>query len=212
MLFVDEVLEDIKWRESMLINIKVLPVRYSMKAEDCDFLNKISVTGIYALWEGFVKETFIAYSRYITSLKLKRSEISTSILTHELNSICQFHMARSDLSKQIKLVELIDKVFQPIIPIKADINTKSNISYKVLDAILDAFSVSKGLRIDIEKKSNDLNRLLIFRNKSAHGDKAIKITTEDINRFCSLVLYLMNELCLCLYASAEKQEYKKNVL
>ena len=74
MIFIDEILTDIEWRITQLVTIRTLPIKYNLSTSDREIHNRTSIPAIYALWEGFVKEAFSIYARYLDSLQLSRDE------------------------------------------------------------------------------------------------------------------------------------------
>jgi hypothetical protein len=53
--------EDIDWRVSELMTIKTFPLHYELSEHHKKFFLKYSVPSIYAVWEGFVKNSFRLY-------------------------------------------------------------------------------------------------------------------------------------------------------
>ena len=206
MIFIDEILTDIEWRITQLVTIRTLPIKYNLSTSDREIHNRTSIPAIYALWEGFVKEAFSIYARYLDSLQLSREEINIVLLTHELDSLCDFQLARENLKAKVKLVAAINEKLQPVISISKKVPTKSNVNYKVLKDIFERFCVSSS--IDKGIYGNKIDRFLLFRNACAHGDNSIQITNKDSDEFYKLVEDLMYEVALCLEDSAKQQDYK----
>jgi hypothetical protein len=71
-LFIQEILADINWRVSELATIKSLPIKYSFRPDHKELQIKYSIPAIYAIWEGFVKNTFTIYSTHLNSLNITR--------------------------------------------------------------------------------------------------------------------------------------------
>jgi len=206
MVFINEILTDIEWRLTQLVTIRTLPIKYNLSTTDREVHNRTSIPAIYALWEGFVKEAFSIYARYLDSLQLSRDEINIVLLTHELDSLCDFQSSRENLKAKVKLVEAINEKLKPVISISKKVPTKSNVNYKVLKDIFDRFCIS--LTLDKSIYGSKIDRFLLFRNACAHGDNSIQINNSDLDEFYKLVEDLMYEVAVCLEHSAIHQDYK----
>lgn len=67
MYFIDEINSDIQWRMSELASLKSIPLRYNLLPHHKEMLIKYTIPSIYALWEGFVKNSFELYIMRISS-------------------------------------------------------------------------------------------------------------------------------------------------
>ena len=203
--FVEEILADIEWRTSELATLKSIPIRYSFSPDHKDLHIKYSVPAIYSIWEGFVKNCFTIYSNHLNTLSLRRSEISYALLTHQLDSECDFNNPRVHFDKKIKLVQSLDELFKDTITIKPMVPTESNVNLKVLNRILERFCVPE---ID-EKYSRGLNKLLLFRNKIAHGENSIIVNMTHVTEFISLVENLMLDVVIGVESCEKNETFKK---
>ena len=70
MYFIDEINSDIQWRMSELASLKTIPLRYNLLSHHKEMLIKYTIPSIYALWEGFVKNSFELYVREINKLNI----------------------------------------------------------------------------------------------------------------------------------------------
>lgn len=206
-IFIDEILIDIEWRISELATLKSIPIKYGFKLEHREMHIKYSVPAIYAIWEGFVKNCFSIYSKHLNSLKIKRSEISISLLTHQLDSECDFNNPRINFDSKQKIVSLIDSLLVDIINIKSSIPTESNVNFKVLNKILERFCIDK---IDVKYESG-LNKLLMFRNTIAHGENSLIVNMNHIIDFVALVENLMLDIAINIEHNEKNKTYKRKV-
>lgn len=190
--YLSEIIADADWRVSELATIKTLPFRYKIADSHKETLLKYSVPSIYSLWEGFIKTSFTTYSRFLDSCNIKRNEIQISLLTHQLDSICQFGNNRNDFSKKIKLVGMIDTFLSTDIKIQPFVPTESNVNFSVLTKICERFCVPP---ID-NKFKRPLDKLLLFRNTISHGENSLTVEKKHIEEFTKLVQDLMTEMIL----------------
>ncbi|MBN1182357.1 MAG: hypothetical protein JXB49_08735 [Bacteroidales bacterium] len=203
--FVDEILADIDWRISELATIKSIPIKYSFRPDHKEVHIKYSIPAIYAIWEGFVKNCFTIYSNHLNTLGIKRTEISTALLTHQIDSECDFNNPRVNFDTKQKLVEQIDNLLTETIAIKPSVPTESNVNLKVLNKILERFCISK---IN-DSYDRGLNKLLLFRNKIAHGENSITVNMTHVTEFVSLIENLMLDITINIESCERTKTYKK---
>lgn len=207
-LLLSEIQEDINWRVSEIANIKSIPLRYNLLDSHRETLTLYSTPSIYAIWEGFLKNTFELLTRYINELEIDINNIHENILTHSIENKCQLGNGRKHFDKKINLVELLSTIYSSPLNIEQGIPTESNANYKVTNKILERFNI-KDLDICYKKP---LDRLLLFRNKIAHGENSIKVTRNDIDEFTILVQNIMYEVVVLIENSLKNENYKKNAL
>ncbi|WP_438423204.1 MAE_28990/MAE_18760 family HEPN-like nuclease [Aquimarina macrocephali] len=204
-VFVQEIMADINWRVSELATIKSLPIKYNFRPDHKELQIKYSIPALYAIWEGFVKNTFTIYSNHLNSLNINRSEISPPLLTHQLDSECDFNNPRTAFKSKKKLVELIDNILDDTITIKPSVPTESNVNFKVLNRILERYCIEQ---LD-DSYDRGLNRLLRFRNMIAHGENALTVNMTDVTEFISLIENLMLDLIINIEKSEANESYTK---
>lgn len=203
--FIEEIVADIDWRVSELATLKSIPIKYSFRPEHKELHLKYVVPAIYAIWEGFVKNCFVIYSNHLNSLSIKRSEISTPLLTHQLDSECDFNNPRANFDSKQRIVELIDSLLSDVIAIKPNVPTESNVNFKVLNKILDRFCIDK-VNSNYENK---LNKLLRFRNTIAHGENSLIVNMNHITEFINTVENIMLDVVINIQTSEQNMSYKK---
>jgi hypothetical protein len=203
--FIDEILADIDWRVSQLATLKSIPIRYSFSPEHKELQIKYTVPAIYAIWEGFVKSSFIIYSNHLNTLSIGRSEIAMPLLTHQLDSECDFNNPRINFDSKQRMVSLLDSLLTDIVTIKPSVPTESNVNFKVLNKILERFCIDK-VSDDYEQK---LNKLLLFRNKIAHGENSISVNLTHVTEFISTVENLMLDIAINVEQNERVGTYKR---
>lgn len=203
--FIDEILADIDWRVSQLATLKSIPIRYSFSPEHKELQIKYSIPAIYAIWEGFVKSSFIIYSNHLNTLSIGRSEIAMPLLTHLLDSECDFNNPRINFDSKQKMVTLLDSLLTDIVTIKPSVPTESNVNFKVLNKILERFCIDKVSDVYDRK----LNKLLLFRNKIAHGENSISVNLTHVTEFISTVENLMLDIAINVEQNERVGTYKR---
>lgn len=203
--FIDEILADIDWRVSQLATLKSIPIRYSFSPDHKELQIKYTVPAIYAIWEGFVKNSFTIYSNHLNTLSIGRSEIAMPLLTHQLDSECDFNNARINFDSKQRMVILLDSLLTDVVTIKPSVPTESNVNFKVLNKILERFCIDK-ISDDYEQK---LNKLLLFRNKIAHGENSILVNLTHVTEFISTVENLMLDIAINVEQNERSGTYKR---
>lgn len=204
-LLIAELQEDIKWRISEISNLKSIPFRYSILDSHKKTLILYSIPSLYSIWEGYVKNTFELLTSYLNKLEIQPAQVHINILTHAIENECKLGSERKHFGKKINLVESAINIYGTTLNIKQGIPTESNVNYKVVNKILERFNIRR-LGEDYEKP---LDRLLLFRNKIAHGENSIKVTKQDVIDFSLLIENLMYDLLLQIEEYLNKKEYKK---
>ncbi|WP_373060277.1 MAE_28990/MAE_18760 family HEPN-like nuclease [Zunongwangia sp. H14] len=204
-IFIQEILADIEWRTAELATLKTIPIKYSFSPDHKDLHIKYSIPAIYSIWEGFVKNCFTIYSNHLNTLALSRTEICYELLTHQLDSECDFNNSRIHFDKKVNLVKTLDSLFQDTIIIKPTVPTESNVNFKVLNRILERFCIT---RLD-DEYDKGLNKLLLFRNKIAHGENSILVNMNHITEFTSLIENLMLDVIIGVEMCEKNETYKK---
>lgn len=199
------IIADLDWRSGELAILKTLPHRYNILDNHQILLKTYLVPAIYALWEGYVCNSFQSYIRFINSLNLCANELHINILTFALMYDIRLNLGnpRLHLEKQKKIVEIYNNTISKTININPSIPTRSNVNYDVINEILQLFNLSS---IDITYKS-PLNKLLKFRNSIAHGERAIPVKDENIMEFTNLLINLMSEIYLKIENGIKSKSY-----
>lgn len=201
---IQEIRSDIDWRVSELVTIKTFPVKYDMDEYHIQTLIWYSIPAIYAIWQGFIRNSFQSYASFINRKKLDSDELDMNILTHIIDIECEMNNHRTHFdSRRNLMVQIVDILSNTPIKVNPKI-PESNINYKNLNKILIRFNISP---LD-PKFENPLDRLLNFRNHIAHGENSIKVERKDIDEFILTVQNLMDEILVKITESAKNEKYK----
>jgi hypothetical protein len=202
--FISEIISDIDWRVAQMSTLKTIPIMYSFQPGHKLQHIKFSVPAVYALWEGFVKTTLETYIKEIKKLRVKRDDISLNLLTHTIDEICKLNNPRLNFDTKKRIVEELNSIFIDIIDISTSVPTGSNVNYDVISSLLNRFCINE---IDKSKYEKKLDKLLLFRNKIAHGDNAILVTESTLTEFVSLVENLMLDIVINIQDSFTAKTY-----
>lgn len=194
MTCIDEISQDIDWRMSELGSLKSIPLRYQLLPHHKEMIIKYTIPSIYALWEGFVKNSFKSYISDINLLKLSVYEVHLNLVVHSITSIDKLKLEnpRNSFKAKKEFTEHYLSVLNNPFEINEIIPTKSNVNFDVINEILMIFN------LDLLPKcfKKPLTDLVNFRNSIAHGEVSIPIKIKDIEYFTKLVNDLMIEILL----------------
>ena len=93
-LLLEEIQEDIKWRVSEIANVHTIPLRYNLLDSHKKTLTLYSTPSIYAIWEGFLRNTFELLTNYLNKIELNVETVHINLLTHAIENNCQLGNAR----------------------------------------------------------------------------------------------------------------------
>lgn len=207
MNFIDEISSDIDWRMSELATLKTIPLRYGMLIQHKNILIKYIIPSIYALWEGFVRNSFCIYTREINKLNVSINDTHINLLTHALTSIDKLDLSnpRVNFQKKREFIEHYQHTISNTLNLEQKIPTKSNVDFSVINDILNRFNLAKMP----DTYERGLKKLLRFRNSIAHGENSIPVSIEDVTEFTLLVNNLMIEVLCKIEEGYNNNTFKK---
>lgn len=83
--------------------------------------------------------------------------------------------------------------------------TRSNVTYKELNNILQTFNLDL-----VDKKwEGGLSKLLCFRNRIAHGENSITVEDADVEFFSQMLNGLMVEVCSLIVNGMNEKRYQR---
>jgi|LGOV01.1.fsa_nt_gb predicted transcriptional regulator len=187
----EKLLYEVDWRTNELSTIRTIPLLCNCTDKQIEIIEKYSVVAIYSLWEGFVVESFTTYIRELNNLKLTGDKLNLNIITHDIDIKYDLTSERKHFEKKRKFVSEVHKYAKSSVIITTKIPTKSNVNYKVICEILDHFYLEKLPEKEFKKK---LDKLLLVRNKVAHGEHSIPVDRDMIQEFTYTVIGTMHEV------------------
>lgn len=193
----EEIQSDIDERKGLLLQTKTIPLRYNFSNSDEQHFINYSIPIIYSIWEGFVQTTFQTYIREINRLNLSIDLICKPILIHNIESkFKQLRQYPDKLPRKVKFLSELRSFFNtnPIY-VSPTVNTQSNVGFNVLNGLLASFNLGSipeypqpGFSLKVELD----DFLLKIRNDVAHGQNAILVNRDDVERAIKLVELLMD--------------------
>lgn len=175
---IDKIAEDLVWRRKELIDLRALVQEFRDDSVRSRVLIRGAVALLYSHWEGFVKRSSSHYLEYVASHRLPYGKLAANFVGLTLRSKFLELGANEKISGGNALAEFFCTALErkSNVPYKNVVDTKSNLSSKVLLDILDA------LGLDASKFSTRLNfidaNLVNRRNHIAHGE-ALDVAVDE---------------------------------
>jgi len=186
---------DLAWRKKEVSNLILLH-----DSGNELIVVKASILLIYAHWEGCIKNICKLYLKYVSDLKINLNLLALSFEAIQLKGTISEIQKSSEsltLSNELKLINLLygveNKVFQVKKNLVSDdkdksiINTKDNLSTRILASLLDVTGMNNKTSLEITEKYIN-QKLLNNRNKIAHGNVIEGFDTEFDIRLADVVL------------------------
>lgn len=167
--FLEKVGEDLIWRRKELSELKGL-VQETQGQIRSRVIIRAAVALLYAHWEGFVKKSSSYYLEFVSSHRLPYGRLSPNFVALALKSKFSDLAANEKISGANLLADFFCTSLnrQSNIPYKGAVDTKSNLSSKVLQDILAALGLDNR---NFSTRMNFIDSNLVNpRNHIAHGE------------------------------------------
>jgi len=166
---IDRVGKDLIWRRKELSELKGL-VQETQGQIRSRVIIRSAVALLYAHWEGFVKKSSSYYLEFVSSHRLPYGRLASNFVALTLKA--KFNELAA--SEKISGANLLADFFctslnrQSNVPYKSAVDTKSNLSSKVLQDILSSLGIPQA---NFSTRMNFIDSNLVNpRNHIAHGE------------------------------------------
>lgn len=200
------------WHVSELEKYRIIPYRYcnAQFSSISEMYWKMCVPMIYSHWEAFVVYIFKNLSLFINNKMLDYNEVNECVAI--LANGPRFSYLSGNQKREQKerfYREFLQAQSEPFcIDEAACIKANSNLNYKQLEKFLYDFGCIDIPEVISSQKSN-IERLVTFRNKIAHGENSVIVTEEDVTRFCYCVVELFDALIVFVDSYCQNERYLK---
>lgn len=174
---VDRIATELIWRRKELTDMRAL-VQESSGQLRCRVAIRAGVALLYAHWEGFVKAASSHYLEYVASHRIPYRKLTPNFVALTLRSKFVEMRASEKISSANALADFFCTSLdvQSRVPYKNVVDTKSNLSSRVLVDILAALGLDVG-KFETRLHFIDSN-LVNPRNHIAHGE-ALDLSVEE---------------------------------
>lgn len=195
--------------------------RYHLAKKHVAILSTQSISMLYSYWEGYVQKSFQLYAEYINEQRVSFNDFSDDIKVRYMDSnFKQFRDYPKKKEKKINFFALLKHHYEEDIhEIPAVVNTESNVSFEVLNKLLEQFSLETfpeywgDYRHPNPSLKEMMNTFLRYRNGVSHGgdiSSEEKVTQEVYSKYRIMVKDLMYEMHNRFLNGISEQPYLKN--
>ena len=203
-VFEESISSDLNWRLGEIAILKSLTVQSHLSERKRSIARKYSIPALYAIWEGYIVNSFKEYVKIINGEHLNFSDLHDSITTKHLFSSLSLHQPPQKFEKRKRLVRRIQEMMSEPIQLPLEIDTSSNVDYAELQNICKRYAVNGE---QLEKYKASLNKFLNYRNRIAHGDNSITVDAAHIAEFSQTVVSLMSDITEILTVHITEKKY-----
>ncbi len=174
-----EIQEDNNWRDGELAKFKINPHKVEQQLWD-----RMCIPMIYAHWEGYVVSSLRVLIGHLNKLQLNPGDVDTKLIVIGLGKTYNSLSGKQSFDQKVDFTDKFIALFESAIKFKKDIDTKSNLNSKVLKELCNMFGFNFEKFKDV---ISDIDRIVTFRNKIAHGENSILPDTDSIETYISSV-------------------------
>lgn len=202
---IDRIDEDLAWRRAELTAFHKAAASTSGSMRSAVLRGSVAL--LYAHWEGFVKEAAHLYLCYLSSKRLTLQQLRPEIAGFAMNKELRPAIESRNPELHAQVVRSIREggANRARIPNdREDVRTESNLSFRVLSAILASIGIDAGAY----EHQRDLidGQLVAPRNRIVHGEHETISLTEWLDLRDS-ILGLLREVADQIQNSAVEQTY-----
>lgn len=172
---IEEIQEENRWRDGELAIFKQNPQKV-----DNELWNRMCLPMIYAHWEGYVVNSLKLLIGHLNDLELSPNEVPTKFVVLGLGNSYNSLSGKQSFEQKIDFTNRFKELFQKALKFTKEVDTKSNLNSKVLKELCSIFG------FDFESFKNvtsDIDRIVTFRNRIAHGENSIVPESEGIEKY-----------------------------
>lgn len=166
---IDQITQDLGWRERELGSLKILLQRTDISAAQKEVLLRASWALLYAHYEGFVKFCLTLYFDVVAERIPERRGLPSRLQQTSLTSDFKRFRSASDEEIMAFAKKFLDEHMRQK-PAFSEVDTKSNLWPDVLNGLLSKADLDIGEFSALESK---LKTLVARRNGIAHGEQSI---------------------------------------
>lgn len=169
----DALASEIVWRKKELTALRMIVESRGITPDRRTAVLRGAIALLYAHWEGFIKTSGRAYLEFVHYQRLTYKQLTSNFIALSTKEQLSSATTSSRINSHIQLVNFfLDQLHtQSNIPYKSGVNTKANLSAKVLKDVIDSLGLNYTEFATKEKLIDE--QLLKQRNEIAHGEYLI---------------------------------------
>ena len=177
------------WRRKELTNL--MNITFTSRDALRNTLAKMLIVLLYSHWEGFIKQTAIAYCEFLNYKNLKYHDLKDSFKAYCILNEFDHNFPHKKFSSYIETIAIINSKMDKKLTIdsKKYIDTQSNLNSDVLKDIVQKLGFNY---TEYELQENLINlTFLELRNAIAHGEYR-KIDEETVKNLYDEIIALID--------------------
>lgn len=212
--FVEDVEQDLRWREEELAALKLLASSaIKASAKERALLRALTAL-LYAHYEGFCKFCWDLYVETLSNQKPQKrilvDPLKIAVLENEILKLKKA-MSHADV---VKFMDSYGSYCRETQPIKISLEIDSNLWPDRFQKIMDRLNLNSDF---IKTYNTEIRALVGRRNGIAHGEKLIIANIKAYEQFESCALLIMHELAINIANALEhethmKKRYRKKLI
>lgn len=203
----NEVEQERDWRVNEFRQIKTIYLQLKENDQFIQTYASMCIPMLYAHWEGFCVSIFRIVVNFINSKQLAFDKIHNSLFTYSHDKTYNYLKGKQSFPQRCRFSSnFLQSLESNPIVLGRKYDCKSNLKYKILENLLEVFSIEDNR---LKVYSVDLNRLVEVRNAIAHGENSIVVNDEMIQKYIDLIVNLYDGLILIFKEYIESEKYLK---
>lgn len=210
----------VEGRQSVITEIEraIFTNRYNLSEKHFIIFSKNSISILYSIWEGFVREIFSIFIDEINSEGAGFFGMADNIIIfcceREFRQLKDYPLkVRKKISYFKKLKEFYSNEIRRV---PRDVDTESNVGFEVLNKLLIQFNLETypeqwgKYKYPAPNLKENLSMFLRLRNTIAHGGELLpeeSISQENYKRYKNLCVDLMYDLRIKLMKGLTSKKY-----
>ncbi len=216
----NKLLDLIEQKETVFFEIErvLFTKRYKLSKKHSNIFSVQSISMIYSIWEGFIQQAFQLYIDKLNTLNIDFNNLSANIrIFHIENSFKQFTQYPKNSNKKNEFYNNLEIFFSKKQHILyRQINTQNNISFKILNHLLNSFCLLpfnkywKTYNYPNPNLEEQMNTFLRYCNGIAHGgdiSSEEKVSQLVYKKYRLLIADLMYEIRNKMIAGINTESY-----
>lgn len=209
--FVEQIYAEREWRCQELEFCRKVPVLYTNKLFEIQKTKywRMCIPIIYAHWEGFTISLFKTLVDYLNQENIAFSNAKECLIILANRGKFGYLQGNNSFEQQSRFIQEFMPMLYDVIQIpRESVSADSNLNYKQLQKIVKYFDFPISSKILNQKPQ--IERLVTFRNKIAHGENSIIIAESDVNEAIDNTIRRIDELLVCAEKYLHEQAYLKD--
>lgn len=207
-MLIEEIISDREWRARELGLIKLIEkteLSVCTSSDKVQLFRNMTVPMIYAHLEGFYISALQSLADYLNKLGLSSLNVTINLLSLSLKDSYMRLQGDQGYDKRMELTNNIKKTLDN--PLNIDrklVTAKSNLNSKQIICILKDFGIPTE---EYKPISTDIDKLVHFRNKIAHGENSITVSYMEYEKFIDIAIKSMDILIVLIDKYINDKQY-----